>query len=122
MYCCLWATNVGKGSGYGGRGIDIDGTGHVLAAGEILTYSGTSDIIVAKLSSKGVVIRTITAGSKFDDITFGLKADGVGNFYTAGFVFYDRAFKVNSGTVTFDKKTYPLKGRAHMYLWKRPAF
>lgn len=118
----LWATNVGKGSGYSGPGIAIDGAGNVLATGEILAASGMSDIIVAKLTSKGSVIRTITAGSIFDDIPRGIVADGAGNIYTAGFAFYDRAFKVNSGTVTFDKKVYPVKGRAHMFVWKRSAF
>lgn len=117
-----WATDLGKASG--GHGIVVKGNGEVIATGSVNTTSTGGDALVARLSPKGMVLGTITAKSSgaLSDHGVDVGLDSAGNVYSTGVVFYDPFLKTNTGTASFGKLTFNLKGRGHLFVWKMPAF
>jgi len=117
-----WVTDLGKASGW--RGIVVKGNGEVIATGSVNTASTGGDALVARLSPKGKVLGTITAKSSgaLSDYCVDVGLDGADNLYSMGVVFRDPFLKTNTGTATFDKLTFKLKGRGHLFVWKMPAF
>ena len=117
-----WVTDLGKANGW--HGIAVKGNGEVIATGSLNTTSTGGDALVARLSPKGKVLGTITAKSSgaLSDYCVDVGLDGAGNVYSMGTVFYDSFLGTNTGTATFDKLTFNLKGRGHLFVWKMPAF
>ncbi len=111
----LWATGIGPGQG---GEIALSSAGHILATGE--KQVGGGDILVARLDPKGKVLGTITAGSTLQDLGLGIGLDSAGNIHVMGLVFHDGQLKINTGTAIFGKKTFNLRGRAHLVVWKMP--
>jgi len=72
------------------KGVAVDATGHVLAAGQTMgalfgpDTGSNDDLWVEKLSSGGLAIWTAQVGSTLDDLAVGLAVDALGDAYVVG--------------------------------------
>ncbi len=87
-----WHTFLGGDGTDGGRGIAVDGSGHVYVGGHswgtwgspIRAYTSNDDAFAAKLDSGGNLTWNTFLGGSDDDVGYGIAVDGSGNVYVGG--------------------------------------
>ncbi|MCI4625970.1 MAG: SBBP repeat-containing protein [Candidatus Magnetoovum sp. WYHC-5] len=88
----IWHTFLGGSNTDDGYGITPDGSGNVYVTGysaanwgtPIRAYNAWQDIVAAKLTSDGALIRHTFLGGSGGDYGRGITSDGSGNVYVAG--------------------------------------
>lgn len=87
-----WNTFLGPAEADDGHSVAMDRNGNIYIIGSstsswgapVNIYAGGSDVFVAKLNSKGVLIWNTFLGSAGSDSGYGIAVDGSGNVYATG--------------------------------------
>lgn len=92
---CLWARTIGGGDREYASAVTVDSDNSIIVTGffestsfvagtETLTNAGDKDIFLIKYNTLGDVIWAKSFGSNYDEESYGISCDGVGNIYLAG--------------------------------------
>ncbi len=110
----VWANQIGGAFNDFVHSISLDGSGNVLTTGNFIgkvdfdpgvgifniTPSGSSDIFVSKLNSSGNFVWAKNMGGSFNDLSYALTLDAIGNVYTTGLFTGTADFDPGVGTYT----------------------
>ena len=80
-----WTRQFGTGSIDSSRGVSADGLGSVYISGQTKASIDAGDAFINKYDSAGNLLWTRTLGTRSDDLSTGVSADGLGNVYISGY-------------------------------------